>query len=135
MTLVISVLRSPWLCNRSHSRLGNEYALVPPFISIHVIIGMGRHSSMLTKTVIGMGSGLSGLALGSAFGVQKAMGHLEKLDSPLGEALRRMDELRARLRKCGTEEGAFSGEAVDAERDRLARTFTGCPPLLMCRDI
>lgn len=58
------------------------------------------------------------------------MGGLLQLSSPLGEELRRLEELKGRLRKQGTQEPLFAGEAAEAERDSLASTgsaFSWCP--------
>lgn len=71
-------------------------------------------------------SGVSGLALGSAFGVQTGMEKLLELDGPLGEELRKMERLRKQLRKRGAaiDDSQFHGSAVEAERERLSsKTF------------
>lgn len=66
---------------------------------------------------------MSGLALGTAFGVQSGMNRLAALPSPLGEELRKLEEARRRLRRKGaTNPSQFSGDAAEAEAHRLHST-------------
>lgn len=74
----------------------------------------------MTKLLVPAGSGVAGLSLGMAFGVQTGMEKLHQLTSPLGEELRGLEELRTRLRKRGTSEPLFIGDAAEAEGDRLS---------------
>lgn len=73
--------------------------------------------------VTSMASGLAGLALGSAFGVQTGMQRLIALASPLGQEMVRLETLRGELRKNGSQRGTFSGPDADAEHARLSQIF------------
>jgi len=85
---------------------------------------VGKNNGRLTKILVGGVTLLTGLTLGCAFGVQTGMQKLSSLASPLGEELRGLERLRMQLRKRGAvDDGSFTGDAVDAERERLARTI------------
>lgn len=82
----------------------------------------GGNNSRLAKIIVGGATLLTGMALGCAFGVQMSLQKLGDLASPLGEELRKLERLRMQLRKRGAmDDSSFSGDSVDAERERLGR--------------
>lgn len=84
---------------------------------------MGPNNSRLCKVAVSGCGGLSGLMLGAAFGVQTGMNKLGGMEGRLGEELRVLEALREQLRRRGTQETSqFTGEAAEAERERLKST-------------